>query len=96
MQNSHDLSRPRLARLTEALSLIMGISGATEHTTIGELGLDSAHLVDVMIACEEIYAATIDFASIDIDYDMSIATLHTQLDRQVPKPVASAGVSSSA
>lgn len=83
MHGTQDLAPDRLLRLAEALGAIMGAHGVTERTTIGELGLDSAHLVDVMIACEDLYGTTIDFSAIDIDYDMSIAALHAQLVRAV-------------
>lgn len=74
---------PRLERLMQALSEIVGTPIENETTTIGDLGIDSKYLVDMMLVCEEVYGRFIEFDQLEIGYETSLLNIHQQLvDRE--------------
>lgn len=69
----------RLNRLMSSLGEIIGMQIPDEHVSIGDLGIDSKYLADIILVCEEIYGYSIDFEAIDISYETSLHNIHRQL-----------------
>lgn len=76
----------RLASLADALSRITNRRMPSTASTLGELGVDSRHLVELMVSCDEIYEAEVAFELLDISIDTSVA----ELDRQIQAQLAGA------
>ena len=76
MMSSHDV---RLDSLRQALARITRRGVPDAALTLGELGVDSSHLVQLMVACDHIYAAAVPFEVLDISIDTSVASLHRQI-----------------
>lgn len=69
----------RLHRLMSSVSEIIGVPVDDENASIGDLGIDSGYLVDIILACEDIYGGAIDSEAIDISYETSLLGIHEQL-----------------
>lgn len=69
----------RLCRLRQALALITGRSLPDATVTLGDLGVDSRHLVELMMACDEIYGSAVPFEELDISIETSIHSLQDQI-----------------
>jgi acyl carrier protein len=69
----------RLVLMMEVLSVRTGKPIADAAATIGDLGIDSRHLADIIFTCEDVYGKDLDFDDIDIDTDTSLAGLHAQI-----------------
>lgn len=69
----------RLQKLIASVSEIIGLPVEDEHTSIGDLGIDSRFLVDIILACIDIYGDNIDAEAIDIGYETSLLSIHQQL-----------------
>ena len=73
----------RLNNLIEAIAKIAGHPVANELTAIGDLGIDSKYLIDIMLVCEDIYGECIDFAEIDFGYETTLLSMHKQLSDHI-------------
>lgn len=70
---------PRLGRLMAGVSDILGVPVPDEHSTIGDLGIDSESLFEVALICEAAYGGAIDFERIEVGYNTTLLGLHQQL-----------------
>jgi len=70
---------PRLQQFMDAMSAIVGTPIHDESTSIGDLGIDSTYLADIILACEDIYGSGINFNEIAIGYETSLQSIHQQL-----------------
>ncbi len=70
---------PQLQRLLQGMSEIVGAPIQDEHASIGDLGIDSKYLVDMMLICEEVYGRWVDFDQLEIGYHTSLLNIHEQL-----------------
>ncbi len=78
------LSETRLARLMAALGELVGGEVDDPTLTIGDLGIGSQHIVELLIACEDIYEATLDGGALDLGYESSVLSVHRQLSNASP------------
>jgi hypothetical protein len=76
MTSSRDL---QLNELMRALARITGCRVPDAVLTLSQLSIDSRHLVQLMIACDDIYGTAVHFEMLDITVETSIATLHRKI-----------------
>lgn len=69
----------RLHRLLQALASITGHRVTDAAVTLGDLEVDSSRLVELMVACDEIYEAVVPFEELDISIETSLRSLHDQI-----------------
>lgn len=69
----------RLGQLLEALARVSGHPPSSEANTLGDLGIDSRHLVELMVACDQIYGREVPFEVLDITVETSVLSLHNQI-----------------
>lgn len=74
----------RLDRLMKALSELIGSPIHDAGSTIGELGIDSKYLPEIILACEDVYGGALDFDAIEIGYETSLLSLHRQVSARSP------------
>lgn len=72
-------SDPRLTRLMLVMGELAGSRVDDPTLTIGDLGIGSQHIVELLIACEEIYDAPVDGDGLELGYESSILSVHRQL-----------------
>lgn len=70
---------PRLASLLQAIANITGGQIPDGAMTIGALAIDSRDLVNVILACEDIYGGEIDLTRMHLDYDTPVREIHDQI-----------------
>jgi acyl carrier protein len=69
----------RLSRLTGEIARITGRQAVEPQATLSELGFDSTHLIQLMLASDSIYGFEVPFEMLDITVDMSVLDLHEQI-----------------
>jgi acyl carrier protein len=69
----------RLTGLLQAFARIAGRSLPAAEITFDELDINSHHLVELMMACDEIYGAEVPFELLDITAETTITALHHQI-----------------
>lgn len=69
----------RLTLLVREIGRASGRDDASARHTLGELGIDSRHLVTLMMACDEIYGLPIAFEDLEFDIDTTPSGLHRQI-----------------
>jgi acyl carrier protein len=79
-QNDH------LRLLMTEVERIIGIESVTPEVAIGELGFDSLNIVELILACEQIYGA-VDLENLKLERFTSLA----ELDAQIAALTAQAG-----
>lgn len=94
------LQDARVGKLIAGISEIVGRPIGDADASIGDLGIDSKFLIDIMMVCEDIYGSGIDFAAIEIGYETSLLNIHHQLsdhvDRRASVPVGLAAAAPNA
>jgi len=73
------LQDEQLSRLMHALSEIVGFRIDDRNASLGDLGVDSRYLPEIILACEDIYGGAVDFDAIEIGYETSLLSLHNQI-----------------
>lgn len=73
------LSDARLARLMTVMADLVGGQVDDPALTIGDLGIGSQHIVELLIACEDIYQARLEGDALDLGYESSVLSVHRQL-----------------
>ncbi len=68
-----------ISRLINEVRAIVNSDQVRPESTLGELGIDSVTVVDLMIVCEEIYREPIQPELLHIDEFTSLKALHTQI-----------------
>jgi acyl carrier protein len=71
----------RLARLMTGISEILGVPVQDENSSVGDLGIDSESLFEVVLICQDIYGNDVDFDRIEVGYNTTLRALHEQLLR---------------
>ncbi len=70
---------PALTFLTAELGRLVGDGNISPEISLSELGADSLFLVELLLACEELYSKRIDFEKLVIDDSTTLR----DLDRQI-------------
>jgi acyl carrier protein len=63
----------------QALASITGYRITDAAVTLGDQEVDSSRLVELMVACDEIYEAEVPFEELDISIETSLRSLHDQI-----------------
>lgn len=69
--------------LIDELTNILGVEHIDPDSSIGELGIDSVRIVELLIACEKIYGDDVDLASLTIDESTSLRSLDRKLRGEI-------------
>ena len=73
----------RLHHLMTATSNLLETRINDPGATLGDLGLDSVSLAGFLVVCEEVYGDAVDMNKIELDYDVSLRTIHSQIVGQL-------------
>lgn len=76
MTAGHD----HLAILTATIAGIVGLDTLNPDISLAELGVDSMKVVEIIMACEQIYEGAAGFEDLQIDQFTTIRGLHEQLE----------------
>ena len=74
----------RLARLVAETARLAGRPAALPQDTLSTLGLDSRHLVGLMLATDVIYEFEVPFEALDLTNDLSLRDLHRSILALLP------------
>ena len=77
-----------LARLTTEVGRVLNQASIDPDVAIGELGFDSMRVVELMLLCDQIYAASIDPESLNLTQFTTLRALDQQFRAAAGKPVA--------
>jgi acyl carrier protein len=73
----------RLDRLMTAASELSGTRINDAGVTLGDLGLDSQSLAELIAVCEDIYGDAVDMNEVTLDYEVSLRDIHLAIVRQL-------------
>lgn len=72
----------RLQTLVAAISSILGSPASDGNATLGDLGINSGHLPQLIMACEDVYGPKIDFGNAEFSESTSLRDIHEMALRQ--------------
>ena len=74
------MSEPtKLDLLAAEVGRILNVDIVDVDTPMGELGVDSLNVVELVLVCEQLYTDSVDPERLQIDQYTSLRELHTQL-----------------
>ena len=79
---SHDIytqSNESLAQLVEEVKLILNKDQVNADSTLAELGFDSLNVIELVVACEQIYTEVMNPEDLVFDEFTTLIGLHQQL-----------------
>tara|TARA_B100000768_G_C10948598_1_gene236705 strand:+ start:299 stop:526 length:228 start_codon:yes stop_codon:yes gene_type:complete len=66
------MSDIKLNNLLEELKRILHVDEVDPDVPIGQLGIDSLNVIELILACQQVYEDFVDFEDIDINEDTTI------------------------
>jgi len=66
------MSNIKLNNLVEELKRILHVEEVNPDVPIGQLGIDSLNVIELILACQQIYDNFVDFEDIDINEDTTV------------------------
>ncbi len=76
--------RDKLVRLISVIGELVGMPVDDPELTIGDLGIGSQHIVELLITCEDIYGGAVKDDALELAYETSILSVHRQMLSNAP------------
>ncbi len=73
---AENIVAPELVELTNQVAMILGTSTVDTETPLGQIGVDSLNVVELILVCQQVYPNVIDVSAIDFDEHTTLREIH--------------------